>query len=889
MFDPHIGIGCPRKWSLAGLVLAIFVIRGQTSLEAQDAQPLLWRLDLEQGETATRVLRFTNFCNSIHRFEATIEGLDILRLRNGGSISVAAGASFDIEVEINATGRESGSLRGRIHVQCLSCQEEAGCSAGRTTLRVQITIVPAKAWSFRHAQLPTPCEVARQEGDNVAELFLSKIDQLACLPRESLSDGIIAPEEKGYPYLAAWSAQWAFTVAGHRLSLENLDGAKGFTESERTLLALTGSRRRAFRREPRLEPAFLTTVLLRTIREIQQVRNARDWLPSAEWLSQALRRAGQIMEPGDNSWRPELLTEEERALLDRVVRQTWQEAIGGRSQLARRPYLPGVERVDLDSQFDARRFQWGPNPDGKHALQSFAAFQEEALYGSYGYYTTNHARIGEEGHFRTTPQKTFPVLGGLIGELAHSVFQRLTAQAPRSEEPFIVREDGGGRGELARSLLLYLQSMALLTTAGSYQRLWDRLRFVEVEISPQRVQEQRNATSSLVEQGLLQPGRFEVRLADATRHVTPGLQGLVFSNELLDVLVVEKFYVSVWGRVDLVCPIPYFAGHADKSRFFSLIWRRNAGRARRESERFADSYQLPHNDSRIYLTVELFREYQQWLRALELRWDRWVEGGERMPEERRQVLAAHSPFFLEGLIDVERIPALRKLLLSRFSNLLAGLVFRGELESEAYLELETARYLSTLDRSLTKGGALIIDYMGTSPVPNNSMLLTYGREREEFRQANPYSEFGRKDITLPPDSALLRREAAKLGWREESFGPQELLRHLTGVGRRPRIAIGLLLAHARFLFLPRVEPDRRPGFDQWLIGLAASAGDGAEFLDLLKNRSTGSFPRAHAPSDLQALERTLHFARSDQPWEPENPNFQLYFGTKSLEDASGAN
>ncbi len=847
--------------SFAGSILLWAGLLGPGQV-ADDALAL--RVVLEENQEVARTVRFSNHCSAEHRFEVSSTVSEILQVPGlAGPVVVAAGGHYDLDFEVSTARLQGRETRARLVVRCLTCEREPGCGQGDLVLAVDLSL-PARVapWRYRPAEPPPTCSVTRLDGQNLAELFLSRVDQLACLPSGS-AGRIVAPADAGYSLFRSLDDSWRFlTPDDEERTISGLDGVSSFSPVERALLGYLGTQR-VSPSGPALSRAFTVTVLLRLIDWNRSRRGDSSWLPSADWMSAAVAAVPRALEGGPP---PESskLSGPEVDHLDELVAQLAHD-LNLQPPDSRGPYLAGIDRVSLSRGFRKGDLAWGEEQPAE-VLLSFAGFQRDALYGEFGYYTTEHASIGRTGHFETVPQKAFPVFGGLIGEVAHRLFQSLsTAAAPES---FVVREDGGGRGELARSLLVYLQTRALLEPDSSYRDLWRRLRFHEVEISPRRVSDQSREIRRLEESGVLEPGRFEISLADATRFVSrPALRGLVLSNELLDVMPVEKFYLEDSGRAWLVCPIPYL----EAGPLLDEAWGPEGGQVVIEAQSLASRYGLPRAGERAYLRASRFRQYQEWLRRFETRHPA------PPPEEVRRRL----PRFVEGMLPVDRVPRLQDILQTRYADLFGGLVFRGESESEAYLETAKSVYLGTVDQSLQQGQILLIDYMSVSAIPNNSALLTYGESRSEGRWANPYQRFGLQDITLPPDGRLLAREASRLGWRLEKLAPQETLIELAGAGVDPRVGIGLVAAYARLLALPALSARARPEFDGWLLGKAREAADASELLVVLRSQLPVAYRDALGDDALVRLERIPALSRSGVRWEPENPNFYLLLASKA--------
>ncbi len=183
---------------------------------------------------------------------------------------------------------------------------------------------------------------------------------------------------------------------------------------------------------------------------------------------------------------------------------------------------------------------------------SFARFMELALYcPEYGYYEKEGDRIGREGDFYTSVS-----VGSLFGELLAFQFAHwLCGASPGDQtgqagdmgllnsghvacmEPgtAVIAEAGAHKGELARDILSSLRQFC--------PELFHRLLYIIVEPSSSRTGWQKQTLSGFNEQV-----RWATDLSELAPQppkgpgagFSPGVAGIIFSNELLDSMPVHR-------------------------------------------------------------------------------------------------------------------------------------------------------------------------------------------------------------------------------------------------------------------------------------------------------------------------------------------------------------
>jgi len=156
----------------------------------------------------------------------------------------------------------------------------------------------------------------------------------------------------------------------------------------------------------------------------------------------------------------------------------------------------------------------------REGIISFARFMELALYcPKFGYYERLNASPGQKGDYYTSVST-----GGLFGELLAWQFAEWASERPG--QPWQILEAGAHDGRLAGDILRWLT--AHLPGFLQQPEYW----ILEPSAKRRQIQEV----------NLTQPrGGVPVRWFDSWDALPPmGLQGVIFSNELLDAMPVHR-------------------------------------------------------------------------------------------------------------------------------------------------------------------------------------------------------------------------------------------------------------------------------------------------------------------------------------------------------------
>ncbi|HZF01184.1 MAG TPA: SAM-dependent methyltransferase [Methylomirabilota bacterium] len=167
----------------------------------------------------------------------------------------------------------------------------------------------------------------------------------------------------------------------------------------------------------------------------------------------------------------------------------------------------------------------------KSGVLPFARFMELALYHPDGGYYEREQTPGRRGDFYTSVS-----VGNLFGELLAFQFAEWLEAEVRSQKSEVrIVEAGAHDGQLAKDILNWLQI--------HHAKLFERIEYIFIEPSPRRQQWQRETVKDF--QNVEWLSDFEnLKLINQNSK----LNGIIFSNELLDAFPVHRFGWDAKGK-----------------------------------------------------------------------------------------------------------------------------------------------------------------------------------------------------------------------------------------------------------------------------------------------------------------------------------------------------
>jgi SAM-dependent MidA family methyltransferase len=162
----------------------------------------------------------------------------------------------------------------------------------------------------------------------------------------------------------------------------------------------------------------------------------------------------------------------------------------------------------------------------ERGIMPFARFMELALYApDCGYYETEKNNVGRRGDFYTSVS-----VGNLFGELlAFQFAEWLETEVGSQKSEARIVEAGAHDGKLAKDILSWLQL--------NRPKLFTQLEYVIVEPSARRQEWQRETLKDFAPRVRWFSGFEDLKL----KIQNSKLDGIIFSNELLDAFPVRRF------------------------------------------------------------------------------------------------------------------------------------------------------------------------------------------------------------------------------------------------------------------------------------------------------------------------------------------------------------
>jgi SAM-dependent MidA family methyltransferase len=164
----------------------------------------------------------------------------------------------------------------------------------------------------------------------------------------------------------------------------------------------------------------------------------------------------------------------------------------------------------------------------KKNVLSFARFMELALYcPETGYYETESGKVGRDGDFITSVST-----GNLFGQLLGFQFAGWL-DSPNHPPGTLIVEAGAHDGRLANDILTWLKT--------NRSKLFDGLQYCLIEPSPVRQRWQQETLKEFRRQVRWASDLTQLAAGGPSESSRDGINGIIFSNELLDAFPVHRF------------------------------------------------------------------------------------------------------------------------------------------------------------------------------------------------------------------------------------------------------------------------------------------------------------------------------------------------------------
>lgn len=395
-------------------------------------------------------------------------------------------------------------------------------------------------------------------------------------------------------------------------------------------------------------------------------------------------------------------------------------------------------------------------PAVREFFLSFLEYQDLVLFHpTLGYYSSGRVSFTQD--YRTFPDALSPYFGQMVAQHIFDMWEGMRKAGTLSdEEPFTIAEFGAGDGELAESILNYIdrraageegwREFARQTVYACYDR--------SAALSAQ--QSQRNARFG---------ARFEARSGDATdptATIAPGsLKGIVLSNELPDAFSVHKVVLSPSGSAEVAFVAPALTRTA-WSKLEHDLPAPLQNRLKSEDRTIQTRIFGRKRETTVYLSRAGFVALLEALSSA------------GSYEAKLNLIEFH-----EIYVPIEAVPELAEHV-RKYIPAYAYELARGDKAFAAYINLGEGLFIQGVGSILKAGYVVTIDYGanwdGVSPIEFDH-LRTYGPGTRRERP-DPYHLPTLNDITTDVNFSHLVEEGKLAGLRPVFFGSQHTL--LTG-------------------------------------------------------------------------------------------------------------
>lgn len=399
-------------------------------------------------------------------------------------------------------------------------------------------------------------------------------------------------------------------------------------------------------------------------------------------------------------------------------------------------------------------------PAVKETFLSFLEYQDLVLFHpTLGYYSSG--RVSFTNDYRTFPDALSPYFGQMIAQHIFNMWDGMRAAGTLGpNDRFTIAEFGAGDGNMATTILDYIEKRAHEVTAGGdsgrWLAFWNQLVYACYDRSPalSALQRQHNARFGT---------RFDAREGDATdptASIAEGsLKGVVLSNELPDAFSVHKVIVSPSGSAEVgyVAPALPRAGwdKLEKDMPAALQQRLKAEDQSIQGKIFGrkrdngTTYLSRAGFTALLEALSPAKDYAEKIEAIE---------------------------FHEIYVPIETEPELTAHL-RKYIPQYAYELARGNKAFAAYINLGEGRFIQGAGKILKSGYVITIDYGenwdGVTPLQYDH-LRTYGPGSRQER-SDPYHTPTLNDITTDVNFSHVVEEGRAAGLRPVFFGPQHTL------------------------------------------------------------------------------------------------------------------
>jgi SAM-dependent MidA family methyltransferase len=400
-------------------------------------------------------------------------------------------------------------------------------------------------------------------------------------------------------------------------------------------------------------------------------------------------------------------------------------------------------------------------PAVKESFLTFLEYQDLVMFHpTLGYYSSG--RVNFVSDYRTFPDALSPYFGHMIAQHIFDMWDGMRKAGTLADnEHFTIAEFGAGDGNLAESILNYVDQRAAEESGEAWRKFANQMVYACYDRSPalSAAQSKRNARFGK---------RFESREGDATDPTATipagSLKGVVLSNELPDAFSVHKVVIAPSGSLEVgfVAPSLPPAGWTKLEKDLPAALQK---RLKDEDRAIQTKIFGRKRDDTVYLSRAGF-----------------IALLEALSPSTDYMNKLDNIEFHEIFVPIETMPELAAHV-RQYIPEYAYEVARGGKAFTAYINLGEGRFIQGAGRILKAGYVVTIDYgsnWDTVTPLEFDHFRSYGPGSRQ-QHSDPFHSPTFNDMTTDVNFSHMAEEGKLVGLRPVFFGPQHTLKTGTPV------------------------------------------------------------------------------------------------------------
>jgi len=360
----------------------------------------------------------------------------------------------------------------------------------------------------------------------------------------------------------------------------------------------------------------------------------------------------------------------------------------------------------------------------KQTWMSFSGYMDAAMFDPvFGFYASGQVQLSRHKKknisvsFSTYPYMMSPDFGAMIAYQAYGMWRSMLASNDlQASDPFTIIEFGAGEGILAHDVLHAIAANALQERrfkVGTHWSLFhEKVTYIIGERSPELRKRQEAKNIEFIKDNKLRIMAVDARDVEHFQKVR--INGLILSNELLDILSVHKVLQMSDGSVKIALVMPTL----DPSNLKMLSPSEEKMLLEKDKIHKELLQQLINDKQFDSIFAPMFPWYEEILaKRLILSADDWVAIKRKLaPDQAKSQAFDESIYFFELYIDSIYFPETYDYL-QRHGRYLK---FLGQSTAGKrgfpiwYMNYQAAGYIASVSKLLHKGFVVTIDYGNNS-------------------------------------------------------------------------------------------------------------------------------------------------------------------------------